>query len=134
MDKLTPAVRAFLDETRFAVLATLDGEGTIQQTVMWYMLDEDHVVMNTARGRAKERNLRRSPRASICVEDGYTYVTISGTIEMIDDQEIAQADIAQLARRYHGPEEGRAAAADFAKQHRVTLRMSIEKVIANGLE
>ena len=134
MDQLKPSVRAFLDEKRFAVLATVDTDGRPQQTVMWYELVDDHILMNTARGRVKDRNLRRDPRLSICVEDGYRYVTLDGTVELIDDQATAQADIARLAVRCHGPQQGEAMAADFAKQQRVTLRMTINNVIANGLE
>ncbi len=134
MDQLKPSVRAFLEETRFAVLATVGADGGIQQTVMWYELDADQIVMNTARGRIKDRNLRRDPRVSICIEDGYTYVTLEGAVELIEDQETAQADIVRLAKRYHGPEKGAGMASDFAKQQRVTLRMSIRNVIANGFE
>ncbi|MGI9253224.1 MAG: pyridoxamine 5'-phosphate oxidase family protein, partial [Thermomicrobiales bacterium] len=36
MTALTPAIRAFLDEPRFAVLATVNADGILQQTVMWY--------------------------------------------------------------------------------------------------
>ncbi len=134
MRQLADTVRAFLSETRFAVLATLDRDGSIQQTVMWYELDDDQIVMNTARGRVKDSNLRRDPRLSICVEDGYRFVTLEGVAEIIDDQEIAQADILRLAIRYHGQEQGERQAADFRKQQRVTLRVSIRNVIARGLE
>ncbi|MBF6589385.1 MAG: PPOX class F420-dependent oxidoreductase, partial [Ktedonobacterales bacterium] len=71
-------VRRFLDEPRFAVLATLSPDGTPQQTVIWYELDGDEIVMNTAEGRIKSGNLRRDPRISLCVEDGYRYVTLTG--------------------------------------------------------
>jgi PPOX class probable F420-dependent enzyme len=134
MDQLKPDVRAFLDEKRFAVLATVDADGSPQQSVMWYQIEEDHVMMNTARGRVKDRNLRRDPRAAVCIEDGYRFVTLAGTIEMIEDQEIAQADIVSLATRYHGPEKGKAMAPDFAKQQRVTLRLTIRHVITNGFD
>lgn len=134
MDQLQPDVRAFLDEQRFAVLATLDADGSPQQSVMWYQIEEDHLIMNTARGRVKDRNLRRDPRASVCIEDGYRFVTLAGTIELIEDQEIAQADIVRLAMRYHGPDKGKAMAPDFAQQQRVTLRLTIRHVITNGFE
>lgn len=126
-------VRAFLDEQRFAVLATLDADGMAQQTVMWYRLDGDHVLMNTARGRKKDLNLLHDRRASICVEDGYRYVTIAGETELIDDQERAQADIKALAIRYHGEERGEEMGRDvFGKQERITILLSVSRVIANG--
>ena len=78
--------RTFLEEERFAVLATVNA-GSPQQTVMWYEVRGDTIVMNTKRGRKKDRNLIRDPRASVCIEDGFRYVTLEGTIEIIDDQQ-----------------------------------------------
>ena len=132
--EITPAVRAFLEEKRFAVMATIKPDGSPQQTVMWYQLASDYVVLNTARKRAKDTYLRRDPRMSICVEDGYRYVTLEGRAELIDDQEIAQADIEALAVRYHGPEQGARQAESFRKQERMTIRLYLNNVIANGFE
>jgi len=127
--KLSEQARAFLNEKRFAVLATLNRDGTVQQTTMWYLLEDDTIVMNTKAGRLKERNMRRDPRISICVEDGYNYVTIAGNVEMIDDPEIAQRDIHRLATRYHGEERAaRQMAEQFSKEERVTLRLRCEHV------
>ena len=127
---LSEKARAFLNEKRFAVLATINSHGTPQLTTMWYLLEGDTIVMNTKAGRIKERNMRRDPRIAICVEDGYNYVTISGTVEMIDDPEIAQRDIYRLAVRYDGEEAARQKVADqFSKERRVTLHLKCEHVI-----
>ena len=135
MEKLTPAVRAFLEEPRFCVFADINEDGTPHQTVLWYELQRDAIMLNTARGRLKSRNLHRDTRASFCVEDGYRYVTISGACTLqSEDQEAAQADITRLAIRYHGQEKGQAMAADFAKQTRETIRLSIDKVDVNGFD
>ena len=132
---LDPVARAFLEERRFAVLATINADGAPQQSVMWYLLDGDTVVMNTKRGRVKDRNLIDDNRASICVEDGQRYVAVYGRIEMNDDQTVAQADIKALAARYDGPEEAERVSADvFGKQERVSLRMSIERVDVHGFD
>jgi PPOX class probable F420-dependent enzyme len=97
---------------------------------MWYELDGDEILMNTKVGRVKERNLRRDPRISICIEDGYNYLTLAGTAQLIDDQMRAQADIKRLATRYHNPEKAERMMRDtFSKQQRVTIRMTIERVI-----
>ncbi len=127
---LSEKARAFLNEKRFAVLATINSDGTPQLTTMWYLLEEDTIVMNTKAGRIKERNMRRDPRIAICVEDGYNYVTISGTVEMIDDPEIALRDIYRLAVRYDGEEAARQKVADqFSKERRITLHLKCEHVI-----
>ncbi|MBA2595913.1 MAG: PPOX class F420-dependent oxidoreductase [Chloroflexia bacterium] len=135
MVELRDDVRAFLEEDRFGVLATVNETGSAQQTVMWYELRGDLIVMNTKRGRKKDRNLLRDPRASLCIEDRFRYVTLDGVIETIDDPAIAQADIAALARRYHSAEEAERMARDvFAPQERVTLVLRVDRVDVHGFD
>ena len=129
--ELSEKVRSFLHERRFAVLATLDKDGSPQLTTMWYLLEDDGtIMMNTKVGRAKERNMRRDPRISICLEDGYEYLTISGRVEMIDDPEIAQRDIYRLSARYDGAENAKRQMNEkFSKEQRLTLRLKPEHII-----
>lgn len=130
MKNLSEKARAFLDEQRFAVLATLNTDGSVQQTTMWYLLEGDTIVMNTKAGRLKDRNMRRDPRISICVEDGYRFITISGTVEIIDNAETAQRDIHRLALRYHGEEKAAQQMAEqFSREQRVTLHLKCERVL-----
>lgn len=132
--QLSEAARRLLEGRRFAVLATINRDGTPQQSVVWYVLNGDEILMNTRRGRLKDRNLRRDPRCSICVEDGYTYLTIRGHVTLIDDQETAQADIRRLAIRYHGEERGdRQSRESFSQEKRVTIRLRPEQVKEYGL-
>ena len=133
--ELRSDVRAFLDEPRFGVLATINGDGSPQQTVMWYQFRCDTVMMNTARGRKKDRTLQRDGRASLCIEEGYRYVTLAGDITLYEDQVIAQADIAALARRYHDPEEAeRMIQTAFQSQERVSLILNISRVEMHGFD
>ncbi|QBD77955.1 PPOX class F420-dependent oxidoreductase [Ktedonosporobacter rubrisoli] len=127
---LSAKARAFLEEKRFAVLATINADGTPQLTTMWYLLEGDTIVMNTKVGRLKDRNMRRDPRVSVCFEDGYSYLTISGKIEFVEDQQIAQEDIRRLAIRYHGEQEANKQAQEqYSKETRVTLRLKCEHII-----
>lgn len=133
--ELRSDVRAFLDEPRFGVLATINNDGSPQQTVMWYQLRDDTIMMNTARGRKKDRNLLRDGRASLCVDGGYRYVTFDGVITVYDDQEIAQADIAALARRYHEPDEAEEMIRTaFQPQERVSLILTVSRVETHGFD
>src|SRR5262245_64161767 len=130
MAELSDKARAFLQEKRFAVLATINPDSTPQLSAMWYELDGDEILMNTKVGRVKERNLRRDPRISICIEDGYHYLTLAGTARLIDDQETAHADIKRLATRYHNPAKAdQMMRNQFSKEQRVTVRMTIERVV-----
>jgi len=133
MATLTEAQRAFLSEVRYAVVATINADGTPQQTVLWYALQGDTIVMNTARGRLKDRNLLHDPRISFCIEDAYRYLTIRGTATLDDDQAHAQADVARIARRYTPVERLDQQVASFRTEERVTIRMTIDHVHARGI-
>ena len=129
--QLSPKAREFLREKRFAILATLSKDGSPQLTTMWYLLEDDGtVLMNTRAGRVKDRNMRRDPRISICISDGYSYVTLSGKIEIIDDPATAQRDIFRLSTRYHGLNKAKIQMQNqFSKEQRVTLHLKPEHII-----
>ena len=126
-------VRAFLAEPgRFATLATVDPDGTPRQAVIWYRLDaDDRITINSADGRRWPANLRRDPRCSLVVADPadhYAFVALGGrVVEVVDAQAIAQADIADLARRYHADDPAGAdeVIARFRTQHRVSFRVAV---------
>jgi PPOX class probable F420-dependent enzyme len=132
--ELPDSVRDFLNERRFAVLATINGDGTPQQTVVWYELQGDRIMMNTRVGRVKERNLRRDPRISFCNEDEDRYLFLKGGADLDYDPERSQADIKALAVRYDGPELAEEQSRDsFSKQKRVTIYMNIDEIGGEGV-
>jgi PPOX class probable F420-dependent enzyme len=131
--KLPEEVQRFVEQPQYAVLATIGSDGVPQQTVLWYELQGDEILMNTAVGRVKDRNLRRDPRASVCVTDDGVGVTFVGRVTLIEEQEQALADIHRLAVRYDGPEAAeRQTREQFARQKRVTIRLKIERVVPQG--
>jgi PPOX class probable F420-dependent enzyme len=132
--ELTQDERDFLHEPRFAVLGTINEDGSTHLTVMWYVLEDDEIMFNTAAGRKKPENLARDPRASLIVPDGYRFVRVEGTVRANDDQAAAQADIRKLALRYYQSEERvqRSVDANWAKQHRITYRMPVQRVYSSG--
>jgi PPOX class probable F420-dependent enzyme len=132
-DLISDSVRAFLEEPRFAVMATINASGTPQLTVMWYALlaDQDVVVLNATRGLLKERNLRRDPRMSLCVEDGMRYVTLEGRAEIVDDRAQQEREVNQLiAPRYIGQRLGSQRWEVIKGSDRVGIRMHVERVHA----
>jgi PPOX class probable F420-dependent enzyme len=129
MPRLTRKQRAFLEEKRFAVLGTVNRDGSPHLTVMWYLLEGDEIVFNTAAGRKKPENLDRDPRASLIVPDGYRFVRVDGRVRRIDDRQTTQADIRRLALRYYESEARTAEAmVRFATQQRITYRMTVQRV------
>jgi PPOX class probable F420-dependent enzyme len=128
---LSAEVRAFLEEPRFAVMATINRSGTPQLTVMWYALhpQDDVILLNATRGLLKERNLRRDPRMSLCVEDGMRYVTLTGRVELIEDRAEQEREVNDLiAPRYIGQRLGAERWEVIKDSDRVGIRMSIETV------
>jgi PPOX class probable F420-dependent enzyme len=128
-------VRTFLMSTfRFPVLATVNPDGTIHQSVMWFDLEGDTVLMNTAKGRVKHRNMSANNHVSLCFEEAGAYVTLSGRVEMIDEQARAKGDIHRLAVRYEGNEVADQQSRDvYANQERVTLLVTVDKILSQGL-
>jgi PPOX class probable F420-dependent enzyme len=133
--QLDPEIKAFLEEKRFAVLATINPDGTPQQTVMWYALEDGRIMMNTKRRRRKDRNLLRDQRISLCVEEGQRFVTVAGTAVIDEDLARGQETIKALAVRYDGEAEAEEQVRnDYSKQERITIYLPIESVITHGFD
>jgi PPOX class probable F420-dependent enzyme len=129
-------VRAFLEQPHFAVMSTINPSGTPQLTVMWYALlpGEDVVILNATRGLRKERNLRRDPRMSLCIEDGMRYVTLEGRAELIEDRAVQAQEVnALIAPRYLGQRLGSRRWTVIEGSDRVGIRMRVERVHARGI-
>ncbi|MBM4419707.1 MAG: PPOX class F420-dependent oxidoreductase [Chloroflexi bacterium] len=130
---ITPEVRAFLEAPRFCVMATINRDGMPQQTVMWYALhpEEDLVFLNAARGLLKERNLRRDPRMSLCIEDGIRYVTLTGRATIVEDRAQQERDVNdRIAPRYIGQRLGARRWEVIQGSDRVGIHMTVERVHA----
>lgn len=123
---LTDRVRRFLAEPRYAALATIDPDGAPRQAVIWFLLDGDTIIVNSLDGRRWPTNLRRDPRASIAITsaDDESWVGLTGTVEIIDDQPTAQAEIAALAHRYNA-DDPKAAEDLIANRFRLQRRVSV---------
>ncbi|MBM3464953.1 MAG: PPOX class F420-dependent oxidoreductase [Armatimonadetes bacterium] len=123
-DLLTPEKRAF------AHLATVNAAGSPQVTPIWFDYDGTHVIINSAAGRVKDRNLRRDPRVALSIldqEQPYRYVQIQGRVVDVSE-EGARDVINTLAKKYLGQDtypgpEG---------ETRVTYKIAPEKVQTMG--
>jgi PPOX class probable F420-dependent enzyme len=103
-DTLSPTALALLDRPVLASLATIASDGSPQITPLWIDVDGGDLIINTARGRAKERNLSRSPKVAVCVidpDDPYNVIAVRGTVTEITTDG-ADAHIDSLAKKYLG--------------------------------
>jgi len=88
----------------FANLATLMPDGRPQVTPVWCDYDGDYVIVNSAKGRQKDRNMRRDNRVSLAIMDpdnSYRYLEIRGKVEEITE-EGAFEHINKMAKKYLG--------------------------------
>jgi PPOX class probable F420-dependent enzyme len=96
--------REILEKVAFAHLATLMPDGGPQVNPVWFEFDGRVVRVNSARGRQKDRNMRRDPRVALSVQDPanpYHFVQIRGRVTKIEEAG-ADEHIDRLAKRYLG--------------------------------
>jgi len=96
--------RDLFSKRAFANLATLMPDGSPQVTPVWCDLEDELVIINSAKGRQKDRNLRRDPRIALAIidpENPYRYLEIRGKVVEITEQGAA-AHIDKMAKKYLG--------------------------------
>jgi PPOX class probable F420-dependent enzyme len=88
----------------FANLATLMPDGSAQVTPVWVDYDGQHVRINTARGRQKDKNMRRDPRVALAIADPdnpYRYLEVRGRVAEATEKG-ADEHINSLSQKYLG--------------------------------
>ena len=93
----------------FAQLATLMPDGSPQVTPVWCDFDGTNVRVNSAKGRVKDKNMRRDKKVALSVQDPenpYRYLAMSGEVVAITE-EGADAHIDALAKKYLGKDKYR---------------------------
>jgi PPOX class probable F420-dependent enzyme len=94
------------EKKAFAFLATLMEDGSPQVTPVWFNVDERHILVNSARRRIKDLNMRQRPQVAIAIMDldnPYRYVQFRGEVVEITE-EGADDHIDALAYKYLGKE------------------------------
>lgn len=128
-DRLTePSVRKLFEDKNFVFLSSLMKDGSPQVTPTWVDIENGNILVNTAIGRLKQKNIGRDPRVALAIADQhnpYDMVSIKGrVIEQISGQE-AEEHIDKLAKKYIGKDKypGRSPG-----ERRVILKIKPEKV------
>jgi PPOX class probable F420-dependent enzyme len=106
--ELTEEVVKKLQEAHFWHVATLNPDGSPQVTPVWAGLRGDRVLVNTAAGRKKDRNLRNDDRValSLHIPEGYANIAIQGRVVETIEGDQAERDIDELSRKYTGEDYG----------------------------
>lgn len=125
LDLLTDEKRAFIH------LATLMADGSPQVTPVWFNTDGEYILVNSAKGRVKDRNMRARSAVALCITDPanpYRYLQIHGKVIEFTT-EGADAHIDALAFKYQGvPKYPYRQSGEI----RVTYKIQVEKVDAHG--
>jgi PPOX class probable F420-dependent enzyme len=115
----------------FANLATLNVDGSPQVTPVWVDFDGTNVLINTAKGRVKARNLERQPRVAMSISDPenpYRYLGIQGrVVEMTEAGSDAHID--KMAKKYMGKDSY---PYRTPQEKRVIVKIAPEKVHTMG--
>ena len=92
------------DQKVLACLGTVMPSGAPQVTPVWFDFDGKYFRVNSAKGRVKDRNMRRNPAVSLAIVDPanpYRYLGVQGRVVEITEQG-ADAHIDSLAKKYLG--------------------------------
>ncbi|MCW5875759.1 MAG: PPOX class F420-dependent oxidoreductase [Anaerolineales bacterium] len=118
------------DETKaFAFLSTTLADGSPQVSPVWFGVEGEHIVVNTARGRLKDKNMSARPKVALSIPDPanpYRYLLIRGVVDEVTE-EGGYEHINQLSHVYKGE--------DFPKlpgQVRVIYKIKPQKIFTSG--
>jgi len=134
MTTVPDAFQDLFEKPTFAHLTTMTPEGKPHTTPVWIDYDaaEDRLLVNTERGRRKERNVARDPTVSVSMIDPdnpYRFFSVTGEV-VETTTEGAREHIDELARRYLGEDEYPTP----IETERVILRIRADDVIADNAE
>ena len=90
------------EKKAFAHLATVMPDGTPQVTPVWFFFKDGKFIVNTARGRVKDRNMTKNSHVALSITDpdnGYVHLAVRGTIANVTEDG-ADANIDALAKKY----------------------------------
>ena len=120
------------EKRAFAALGLVLKDGSPQVTPMWFDYDQKsgQFIFNTARGRVKDRVMRRKPKVAFSVQDPqnpYRYIQVRGRV-VDETEEGAYDQICELRMKYHGDR-------NYPKregEQRVTYRIVPERYTTMG--
>ncbi len=104
--KLSEAAKELLRQPFIAHFVTLNADGAPQVTPVWVDVDGEEILINTAEGRQKPRNVARDKRVAVEVvdpNDAYRVLSVTGHVTATEHAG-ADAHIDKLAKKYLGKE------------------------------
>jgi PPOX class probable F420-dependent enzyme len=103
-----PRIRSLFEGKNFAFLSSLMRDGSPHVTPVWVDIENGNILVNTALGRVKQRNISRDPRVALSIIDQnnqYEMVTIRGKVTEQITGDRAEKHIDKLAKKYIGKDK-----------------------------
>jgi PPOX class probable F420-dependent enzyme len=107
MTQVPDAWKAVLKKPVFVHLATVMPDGSPHSSPVWVDIDGDTIVINTAQGRVKDKNMRRDPHVAISVtnpDNPYSTLMVRGQVSKVTTDG-ADDHIDKLAKKYLGKDK-----------------------------
>ena len=117
---------------RYGTIATINADGSPHQTLIWYEVRGEEIVVNSRIGRRWPSNLRRDPRATLAVYDRADGVIVECEVASIIDGPAALAEISAMAYRYCDEDEALELIEEWRRQQRITFVLRPVRVTTAG--
>lgn len=103
-----PRIRKLFEDKNFVFLSSLMKDGSPHVTPTWADIENGNILINTAIGRIKQKNISRDPRVALAIADQnnpYDMVTIRGKVIEQISGDTAEEHIDKLAKKYIGKDK-----------------------------
>ena len=123
----------YLERSRTAVMVTNGPSGHPHAVAMWYAVVDGAIWFETKAKSQKAVNLRRDPKITVLIEDGYTYdtlrgVSLEGTAEIVDDADALWSVGVSVWERYNGPyTEEMKPLVEYMLLNRIAVRVDVSR-------
>ena len=111
MSKANGKIDNLLKQTMIGFLSTLNEDGSPNTMPLWYEWDGEKILMFSGGKASKINRLRRDPRAALCIAEGVgipeAWVSVEGTVELVDDLQRTRDFACRLAERYYEPDRAK---------------------------
>lgn len=135
MRTMTPDeyTRFLTERARTMKVATVRADGRPHIAPVWFVLDGETIVFNTASDSLKGKHLRRDPRVSMCIDDEappFAYVIIEGEASLSDDLDDLLLWATRIGGKYMGADQAEAFGRRNAVPGELLVRVAPGKIIA----
>lgn len=111
------------DTLAFAHLATLMDDGSPQVTPVWFLYDGQHIVVNSAKDRVKDKNMKARPQVAVEImapDNPYRYLSIRGRVVEITE-EGAYENVLDLSEKYRNRREFTLAEGEIRVMYKIAI-------------